>query len=160
MLFRLEEVQPGKTVTREIALEEASIEMLSGKAVFTNIQGEFKCQCDPMGYVIHYRATAHVTTPCIRCGETLEKDIVASDWVSLRTSQPEDSHIVLGDAEMNVRFIPNQTLDMNAFALEVVELELADYPRHEEGDPACKAIAPEVVEEKSSPFNVLSKFLD
>jgi len=161
MLFRLEEIHPGKTVTREISLEEASIQMLTGQAVFTNIHAEFKCQCDPMGYVVHYHAKAHAAATCVRCGEQVDKEINTSDWISLRTKQPEESHIVLDDSEMNVRFIPDQTLDLKAFALEAIELELADYPRHDEGDPACKTAAElDMVEEKSSPFNVLSKFLD
>ena len=160
MFIRLEDIQNGKTEHREVQIDRETIELVNDRAVITDGLGKLAFRRDPMGFVVKWEVTAKVTTPCIRCGVEFTQTVAGSDWTSLRTLQPEDGHVVLAGSEMNVRFLEDTNFDMNAFVLELVELECPTYPRHEEGDPECKALEAMQEEEKDSPFNVLSKFLN
>jgi uncharacterized metal-binding protein YceD (DUF177 family) len=160
MPLRLEEITPGKTLEREVTINREIIEMVTGEVTFKDIHANLAIRSDPLGYVVHCRATGEVEMACIRCGAPMEQEIATDDWISLRTQQPDQTHIVLDKAEMNIRFLDEQVLDLDRFVLETVELELPDYPRHEDGDQTCQSTldnAPQ--EEKISPFDVLSKYL-
>ena len=164
MLFNLEEIQPGKPIDQEMHLEGEVMKTVSGEAVLDQITARIRFQTDPLGYVIHYDVNATTHMPCIRCAEDLDVKVDLSDWISLRVKQPGEGHLVLDDAEMNVRFITSPRFDIKAFILEVIELELPGYPRHEDGETRCiipvEGSEAEVEEKKPSPFDALSKLLE
>jgi uncharacterized metal-binding protein YceD (DUF177 family) len=158
MLFRLDELQQGKTVTRDVDLENAEVETDLGPVVFSDVHAHLKFRLDPLGYVVHYTARGKVTSPCVRCTNPVTHEVETEDWVSLRTRHPEEGHLVLDKAEMNVRFIDDTSFDVREFILEVIELEAPDFPRHEEGDPECMALVA-VAETENAPFSALGKLL-
>ena len=160
MLFRLELVQPGKTSERELDLEEVRIQQMTGETVAKDIHAEFRFRIDPMGFVVHYKVKSEVESACVRCGSLLTRKIESSDWISLRTQQPQDGHVILEQSEMDIRFLDDDTINLEDLAIECIEMELPDYPRHEDGDPECLSSESLESVEKSSPFDVLSKFLD
>ncbi len=162
MLYNLNELQPGKAVTKEIRLDRQDLGLTNGRVFLKDIRGQFRFQIDPLGFVVHYHIRGQVAADCVRCGGALDLDIDTTDWISLRTAQPNQSHIVLDDSEMNVRFIPDSKMDVKAFTEEVIELELPAYPRHEEDHAACRALAEQESPsgEKGSPFQALSKYLE
>ena len=161
MLFRLDQIHPGKTVRKDLELNDESLKTLAGTVTVSSVAAQLKFRTDPQGYVMHYDVTANAEPACIRCGEMAPTKIEASDWISLRTQQPEDATVVLNDSEMNVRFIYEPALDLREFVLELIELELPSYPRHQEEDPNCQDVeTSHEDEDNSSPFQVLSKFLD
>ncbi|MBO1320377.1 YceD family protein [Acanthopleuribacter pedis] len=137
-------------------------ETSSGIAEFHDVTCSFRIRTDPMGYVVKYEVKANVEIPCIRCGQALQIPVEHADWVSLRTGRPEEGHVVLGNDEMNIRFISEPAFDEEQFVGEAIELECPTYPRHEEDDSSCKMSNQEHQEESepASPFSVLSKYLD
>ncbi|MDJ0835820.1 MAG: YceD family protein [Acidobacteriota bacterium] len=165
MRIRLEEIQPNKTVTRELDLERETINGVSGEVVLEDVHATLRLRTDPLGFVVHYDVTGRAVTDCIRCGEPLVLDVAQSDWISLRVSQPDEQHIVLNQTEMNVRFITEPELDLVQFVKEAIELAVPDYPRHEENHSECQAAfsaEPEEVTdtESASPFQALAKYLE
>lgn len=160
MLFRLDSVPTGKIVHKEIELEKAELDTNSGPVALKKFHAALSFQTDPLGYVVKYKIRADARAGCVRCGTPMEFQIETSDWISLRVRQPEDSHIVLDNSEMNVRFITDTELDMSTFTKEIIELELPPYPKHNEGEADCKLQAAEETESASSPFGVLGKLLD
>lgn len=165
MHFRLDELQKGKEVTREIDLEREEIRVSSGMAVVQNLLAQLKFRIDPLGYVVKYHVRATVHCDCIRCAGDLQLEMDITDWISLRVRQPEEGHLLLDNSELNVRFITDIQFDMKHFALEVVELEIPSFPRHDENAPECLAVNLEdettlEEEKKASPFNVLSDLID
>ena len=163
MRFRLDEIQPGKLVRKELKLDQASITTSNGVAHLENIEAELSFRLDPLGYVIHYKITGRVGIECVRCGNPLELALDLSDWISLRTRQPEHAHIVLDDSEMNIRFSNRPDFDLERFVTEVIELELPPYPKHESRDPACGVDLQDQEaksEKESSPFEALSRLLE
>lgn len=161
MRYNLNGLQSGKLVTKEIGLAREELGIANGRVVLENIDGKFRFQIDPSGFVVHYHIRGRVVAECVRCGKALDLDIDTSDWISLRTAQPNQSHIVLDDSEMNVRFITDSKIDLKVFTREVIELELPSYPRHEENHPSCRNMADPVSRPSpnSSPFETLSKYL-
>ena len=161
MLFQLDTLQTKKNVTREISLAREEIGTNAGKTVVEDIQASLRFRHDPMGYVVHYKVTARAAMPCSRCGEMVSQRVEGNDWVSLRNFQPQESHVNLDDAQMNVRFITSLKFDMVAFIVEAIELELPTYPRHEETDPKCNIADSEAqtLQAPSSPFSKLSRYL-
>lgn len=161
MRFRLDELQKGKEVVRDIDLEREEIQIASGTADVHNLKAQLKFRIDPMGYVVKYSVCAEVICACVRCAENLQLEVDKTDWISLRVQQPEEGHILLDNSELNVRFITDTTLDLTRLALEIVELELPTFPRHPEDTPSCltglEGMGDE--EERSSPFDGLSKLL-
>lgn len=160
MLFRLELVQPGKTSERELDFEKVQIQQMTGEAVAEDIHAEFQFRIDPMGFVVHYKVRAEVEVACVRCAGSLTQSIDTANWISLRTQHPQDGHVVLEQSEMDIRFIEDDVVNLEELTIECIEMELADYPRHKEGDPQCVSSEELESAEKSSPFDVLSKFLD
>lgn len=159
--MRLDELQPNKAISRTLVLDQFEIE--DGAIVLEDVNAELRFQSDPLGYVLRYDVRGQAKTKCIRCNGPLVEEINIQDWVSLRLKQPEEHHIVLNDSEMNVRFIADHSFDMTRFVTEAVELELPDYPRHQDGDSECCTEYPvdqEREEEKASPFQALSRYLD
>ena len=165
MLVRLEEIQPNTTLSREVNLDQVTIDGVSGPVVVEDVHAKLRMRTDPIGFAVHYDVTCRVSTDCIRCGESLCMDVSRSDWMSLRVSQPDEQHIVLSHAEMNVRFITEPKLDLVQFVMEAIELAVPDYPRHKEDHIECQAAfspAPDEAteEEAASPFQALGKFLE
>jgi len=162
MLFHLDTLQTKKTITREISLEREEIGTNAGDTVLEDIHADLRFRIDPLGYVVHYQVSARATLPCSRCGEGISQQVEGKDWVSLRTFQPQESHVNLDDAEMNVRFIASPEIDLIEFIVEVIELELPTYPRHDDADPkcnaACKALQ-QTPQKPASPFSKLSRYL-
>ncbi len=162
MLFQLDELKKGKQeIVREIDLPQEELQIQSGTATIHNLAAKLCFRLDPLGYAMHYEVRAQVTCDCIRCGAPLELAVNQDDWVSLRVQQPEEAHILLDDSQMNVRFITDNTVDLKSLVLEVVDLALPSFPRHADGVPNCAGTlaADGLAEPKSSPFDVLSKFL-
>ena len=158
MLFRLDELQPGKTIAKTFESARAELETALGKLVITGITAHLKFRLDPLGYVVHYEAQAKVEAPCVRCGQPVTTQVKATDWVSLRTRQPEEGHLILDKSEMNVRFIADSEFDVEEFILETIELATPDFPRHEALNPACQVDEePNVAED--SPFSSLARLL-
>lgn len=161
MHFHLDELQKGKEVLRELDLQREEIQTSSGTAIVQNLTAQLRFRIDPLGYVVKYCVRADVHTECIRCAGLLQLEVNKTDWISLRVQQPEDGHILLDNSEMNVRFITDKKINLDSMALEVVDLALPSFPRHAENDAACTAepVSQGQEEPKSSPFDVLSKYL-
>ena len=163
MLFNLGDIQPDKPVVREVDIESQTFESVSGPVQLRDIHAELRFRLDPMGYLVRYNVNARAETDCVRCGQNLTREISVSDLVSLRTKQPEPGHVILSNSEMNVRFLTELKLDLDTFVVELTELEIPAYPRHEEDDAACKgydADDQETQTKEASPFQALSKLLD
>ncbi len=160
MLLRLDEIQPGKRVTKEVNLERETIETFAGEVVLDGIHARLCFRDDPLGYVVQYDVEAKAKMTCVRTGEPVCLDVTASDRISLRTEQPESAHVILAGSEMDVRFITDPNFDMRAFVLETIELELPAYPRIPEDQAADPPLPETQARDKESPFNVLSKLLD
>ena len=162
MLFRLDAVQSGKDVVKTLNFEKEFIERPSGTICVENVSATLKFRTDPLGFVVKYEIRADVSVDCVRCAEPVSTTIHKSDWLSLRPAQPKEGHIMLANAEMNVRFLENLRFDMADFTKEIIELEISPYPRHEAGSAECRPSSAdnEPVPDHASPFSVLSKFLD
>ena len=163
MLINLDEIQPHKPLHREFDLDRDELTTLGGKVVMEGIRASFQFRIDPLGYLVHYKVRASAHAPCVRCSQSLACPVDVADWVSLRTVHPEQSHVVLDDSEMNVRFIQGPKFDMRSFVKEIIELELPVYPRHDDNEPECqKLFAQEkgLSQQDGSPFNALSKYLE
>ncbi|CAM2066987.1 DUF177 domain-containing protein [Sulfidibacter corallicola] len=162
MLVNLGILQSDKPLFREHQWPHLEWQTSSGKAGFEDVTASFRFRTDPLGYVLYFQVKANVTLSCNRCGGPLRLPVEVSDWVSLRTKQPADAHVVLGGDEMNIRFITDLEFDVDNFVGEIIELEIPAYPRHAEDDPSCEIQPREEPEEPpaASPFSVLEKFLD
>jgi uncharacterized metal-binding protein YceD (DUF177 family) len=161
MLLRLETIDPGKPLIRELELSRETIKTVTGDVEVRDVRAVLRFQTDPSGYITHYEIKALVEMSCIRCSGLISEEITTSDWVSLRTRQPRESHIVLASTEMNIRFLEQPELDLNRFVLETIELEISDYPRHEEGHPSClEPMGSKDPDPEKSPFDSLSEFLN
>lgn len=162
IVINLAILQSDKPLNRDCEWSRMEWETSAGLAVFHDVKCSFRIRTDPMGYVVKYEVEAKADIPCIRCGQPLHLAVKQTDWVSLRTRHPEDAHVILGDDELNIRFIEKPSFDEEQFVGEVIELELPTYPRHEEEHSSCKMSNQEHQEEldASSPFSVLSKYLD
>lgn len=161
MLFRLDELKSGKEVAKTVHFENEEIEIPSGTAKIVSAQSELTFRTDPMGYLVKHKTQAKVNLGCVRCGEDLLTEVASTDWLSLRIQQPDESHILLNNAEMNVRFISDLDFDLVPFVCELIEFELPSYPRHEDGDQSCASVlaASNEANASPSPFDALSKFL-
>jgi len=161
MHFHLDELQKGKEVLREFDLQREEIQTTSGTTVVQNLAAQLRFRQDPLGYVVKYMVRADVHCECIRCAGLLHLTVDKSDWMSLRVQQPEEGHILLDNSELNVRFITDKKVDLTSLALELVDLELPTFPRHPDHAPECigEAVTEGHEEPKSSPFDVLSKYL-
>ena len=163
MLFNLNDIETGKTVEKECHFPTSAIEAVAGPVQLRAVRATLRFRRDPLGFVVHYRIHANAGLACVRCGGTFWQDVTSEDWVSLRQQHPQGDHVILADAEMNVRFITSLSFDIARFVEENLELDLPAYPRHREDDPACLASGPRVDPHRratSSPFAVLSKYLD
>lgn len=161
MLFRLDELKSGNEVVKTVDFTNEKIDTSIGETTIVEAHCELTFRTDPIGYVVKHNTKARVETACVRCGDDLLTDVVKTDWISLRIQQPEENHILLNNAEMNVRFITELDFDYEQFARELIELEIPSYPRHEETDSNCLSVLEETNEAngESSPFDALSKFL-
>jgi len=161
MRLNLAEIRPGKTSKRHVSIEGARLETAGGAAEVRDIDADLRFGLDPLGYTVHYRVSARAEASCVATGKPVTFDIAVDDWLSLRTRHPEGSHVVLDDAEMNVRFITSDTLDLEAFVLEIVELEIPAYPRHPDADrmAAETQAAGDEEADMDSPFSALARML-
>ena len=160
MILKLEEVTPGKTLTRDLDYSRETIQAMMGDIDLEGIRAHLQFRTDPLGHTVHYRIHAQAKPACIRCGQPVDLDVSANDWLSLRTQHPNEDHVVLDASEMNVRFLEQPVLDLREFILETIELALPDYPRHEDGHPGCASDEDAGSEDKASPFEALSKYLE
>lgn len=160
MLLNLHEVQPDKPLRRELEIPATTLNVVDGEARVSSVQASYRFQVDPLGFAVHYDIRAEARMTCIRCGEPVSQNVSIRDWISLRTRQPAETHVVLNDSEMNVRFTPEERLDLTDFTLELVELALPTYPRHADDHDHCHPQEAEMADTQDSPFSVLSKYLD
>ncbi len=161
MRINLAELRPGKPKTRNLELDRAEAQTASGPVGIRDLRAEFRFGLDPLGYVVRYRLRASADMTCVSTGKPVAATIDVADWISLRVQHPKDAHVVLDEAQMNVRFIESTELDIDGFALEIVELELPVYPRHPDADAAAsEAVGGERTADGDSPFAALAKLLD
>lgn len=162
MLFKLDVIQSTQATAKPVALQNQTLENVSGGALVRECTGELRLRRDSLGFTVHYDLKGSVVVSCNRCGEEMTLDVDEGHWVSLRIRQPDENHLVLNQGDMNVRFLATPELDLDQFVLETLEILLPDYPRHEDGNSACIAAyeAEGTQEDKASPFDVLSKYLE
>jgi len=161
MHFHLDELQTGKEVQHELNLEREEIQTRSGVIIVQNLKAQLRFRMDPLGYVVKYTVRADAQCDCTRCGQSLQLEVDTEDWLALRVQQPEENLILLDNSEMNVRFIADKNVDLQSLVLEAVDLALPSFPRHEDDSSEClsEEAATGSEEPKSSPFDVLSKYL-
>ena len=103
-----------------------------------NVSYDVRILPDPAGFAMKYRFQAQVSMECVRCGGPMTQDVSGEDWLALRTQHPDASHVVLSDSNMNVRFLPEPVFELDAFVIEMIDLALPEYPRHNpEADADC-----------------------
>lgn len=161
MLVNLAEIESKKPIHRDFEADVLEVQTVTEKVKVENVRGSFRIQVDPLGFLVKFQLEGQAHLTCIRSGEAFVQPINIEDWISLRTQAPQDQHLILGNSELNVRFIEDLTFDVDRFVAEVFELELPAYPRRED-DAEDEDISVTETSEPSttSPFNVLSKFLD
>lgn len=161
MLVNLAEIESKKPIHRDFEADVIEVQTVTDKVKVEKVRGHFRIQVDPLGFLVKFELSGNAHLTCIRSGEPFVQPIVVEDWISLRTQAPSDHNVVLGDSELNVRFIEDLKFEVDRFVAEVFELELPAYPRREdESEDGGASETEEASSTSASPFNVLSKYLD
>ena len=163
MLCELAELKPNETITEKFQWTAEEVGSDLGSITLDLVTGGLKISRNGTGFEVHYDLQATAAMECVRCSQPVPFHLNKSDWVSLRVEQPHQSHLVLNESEMNVRFIQDLSFDISAFVKEVIELELPAYPKHKTDDADCRLGKDpdlETSEETASPFQALSKLLE
>jgi uncharacterized metal-binding protein YceD (DUF177 family) len=161
MLVNLAEIESKKPIHREFVADVIEVQTVTEQVKVEKVRGKFRIQVDPLGYLVKFQLSGQAHLTCIRSGEPFIHPIQLEDWISLRTQAPDDHNVILGDSELNVRFIEDLKFEVDRFVAEVLELELPAYPRRDSDDEEEETAETEASEPSStSPFSVLSKFLD
>ena len=162
MLVKLAEIEPKKPLHRTFEAEALKVQTVTQEVKVEDVTASFRFQVDPLGFLVKFQLRGRAELTCIRSAEPFWQEINVEDWISLRVTEPNDHHVVLGNAEMNVRFIEDLNFDVARFVAELIELELPAYPRREGSDTEDEVseAASDESSTASSPFSVLSKFLD
>lgn len=161
MLVNLAEIESKKPIHRDFEADVLEVQTVTEKVKVEEVRGTFRIQVDPLGFLVKFQLNGQAHLTCIRSGEPFVQSINIEDWISLRTQAPNDHNLILGNSELNVRFIEELKFDVDRFVAEVFELELPAYPRRDDDSEAQEISVTETSETSTaSPFSVLSKFLD
>jgi len=163
MLFELEELPKNESVTRTMTLGHREIPAFAGSVALEDIRATLDLRRRGKAFAVDYDVRATAETTCVRCDEPITIPLAEKATMAVRTEQPEASHILLGAGDMNVRFLGEPRLDLEHLVLEICELALPDYPRHQacEAEPEAASEEDDVAEAApTSPFRVLSRFID
>jgi uncharacterized metal-binding protein YceD (DUF177 family) len=163
MLFRLDEIDQHQKVDKAITMDRREIRANAGPTVLTDVTAALQLsRRSKRSHEVAYRVTAHAEMGCVRCGEALTINVAESGSLAVTDQQPEESHVILSGGEMETRFLADPELDLEHLVLEICELSLPDYPKHENGCGSTLADAErdETEVASSSPFQVLSQYLE
>jgi len=165
MLFRLDEIQHDEKVEKTVTRDRWEHSVVAGTVVLEDVDATLVlCRRGKQAYEVAYRVSAGAEMTCGRCGDDLETRVSEEGTIAVTDRQPEASHVVLSSGDMDIRFLAEPELDLEHLVLEICELGLPDYPRHESCHGADHADAGAESDEtevaSSSPFQVLSEYLE
>ena len=117
---------------------------------------DLEVRVDPLGYVARYEFKATAEAECVRCGDIVAYPLQGQDWIALRLQPPSEHHLVLNADDMNTKFLAEETFDLDNFVDEVVDLEIPDFPRHEQ---ECVAFESHTAPPTNRPFAGLADLI-
>ena len=165
MVFRLDEIEQNQKVEKAVAIDRHVIDAFAVEITLADVSAELTLsRRGKQAYEVTYRVSADAGMTCVRCGEPLSARVAEDGVIAVTDRQPDESHVVLSAAEMEVRFLAEPELDLDHLVLEICELGLPDYPKHDSCHGADLADAGaehgEAEVAPPSPFQALSRFLD
>lgn len=158
----LSDIKPNETLETRIDGSSLPEEMRDSGVRVEALAFVARIRKHESGYRLAYEYQGEVRVGCCRCADPMRLPLRGSDLVFLQFQHPQSGHVVLNPADMNVKFIQGDSFDVARFAQEVIELDIPQFPRHE--DSSCTVpgeIQPmDAVAELVSPFASLRSWVD